>query len=573
MSAGGAATARPGWLSWRWIIVTLLLVCLVAPHRYAAARGGALSPRGPSAVMTRARSLQAHGAAALSRADHAEAASALESAYRQAPSAEGLLWLGRLAQAQGQQLAAHDFARRYLAAIGVTPEDADAATELDGVSPSFPGPQADVRDAVALLHVPVGAFGELMVLGPLAALVSVDGRMVGELPLTRPLRVTAGQHEIVMEAGSRRFTAHAEVAAGRLIELRADAATGVAVVTPVRRLAVHLEADRAGSEPLRLPRTLASALERVSRREHLALWVLGSNFSEPESRARDSSLATCSFTEPDCLDQLAQHHGVEYVLQWRLSGPQAATQQPAEQESWRGQLSLFSTETGSLAARGELSCDACSPQRAAAALEQKATSLMTAARLRPRGTLQIESRPEGSVVLCAGRPIGVTPYRRVAWAELHQLELRHPGYQSTQLELTLLPGQTASASAVLLPAVAAPEMSIAPATPGVILPPRRIAERPPRPRWQLAAGGSLLALGAGLVGLGISAWSVDGSCSADTPASAMGCRSTYVTQPYGLALLSAGAIAVVVGGTLLLVPSLSRASWRLPAQPTCPQSK
>jgi hypothetical protein len=552
MSAGGAALARPGWLVWGLVTVTLPLVCLVAPERYAAARGGALSPRNPSAVMTRTRSLQTYGAAALSRGDHAEATSALESAYRQAPSAQGLLWLGRLAQAQGQRLAAHDFARRYLAALGLAEEGADAAMGPDGGSPRVRAPQADVQDAVAMLQAPVGAFAELRVLGPLATLVWVDGRLVGELPLTRPLRVTPGKHEIGMEADGRRLTAHAEVAAGRLIELRADAATGVAVVTPVRRLAVYLEADSAEGEPPQLPRTLYSALHRVSRREHLALWVL-----------RDSSPTSCSFTEPECLDQLAQHHEVEYVLKWRRSGPQASAPHLAEQGSWRGQLSLFSTETGSLAAMGELSCEACSPERAAAALEQEVTSLMTAARLRPRGTLQIESRPEGSVVLSAGRPIGVTPYRRVAWAELHQLELRHPGYQSTRLELAVSPGQTASASAVLLPAVAAPEKSLAPATPGVILPPRPLVERPPRPRWQLAVGGSMLALGAGLVGLGISAWSVDGSCSADTPATALGCRSTYVTQPYGLALLSAGASAVIVGGTLLLVPSLSRASGRL----------
>ena len=52
-----------------------------------------------------------------------------------------------------------------------------------------------------------------------------------------------------------------------------------------------------------------------------------------------------------------------------------------------------------------------------------------------RGTLQIESRPEGAVVLSAGRPIGVTPYCRVAWAELHQLELRHPGYRDGYVDM------------------------------------------------------------------------------------------------------------------------------------------
>jgi hypothetical protein len=57
-----------------------------------------------------------------------------------------------------------------------------------------------------------------------------------------------------------------------------------------------------------------------------------------------------------------------------------------------------------------------------------------------------------------------------------------------------------------------------------------------------------------LAGLGTSALAIDGSCSPDTPATALMCRSTYDAAPVGGTLLGLGGVLVLVGSVLALVP-------------------
>lgn len=244
------------------------------------------------------------GKQALAASDYATAYSEIVAAYRLAPSALALLALGQLAQREGRLLQAQDLLRRYLAESGV-----EAAA-----------------DVAAVLAQPSPPFAEVKVLGPRGALVSVDERLVGSLPLTRPLLLGAGKHPIALELPPRRralvgqrIEGAVNVRPGRRMEVRFNERSDVmfvsmrpAVLTVIQLSGLSAKADeelrRLVAEELRRARLDPVALEEKSALEgssgHVAISrspprPLARRFSSmgrPSGRRRSCDLASLDLT-------------------------------------------------------------------------------------------------------------------------------------------------------------------------------------------------------------------------------------------------------------------------------------
>jgi len=154
------------------------------------------------------KSLQAARAALLAH-DSAEAYRRAAEAFRLVPSPEALLTLGRVALAEKRLLDAQDLLRRYLADPNLesapnSPDQEEAQRIADSVRPSS---------------------SKLNILGDRGTLVTVDGRLVGALPLSRPLLISTREHKVELQRGSGRLEEQVRVPAGRLGELRFDVRT------------------------------------------------------------------------------------------------------------------------------------------------------------------------------------------------------------------------------------------------------------------------------------------------------------------------------------------------------------
>lgn len=473
----------------------------------------------------RAQALRSSGLRALAASDYAAAARALEAAYRLKPDADGLFLLGRLAWVNGQIPAAKDVARRYLAEV----EGAERATDT-----------RQREEAARILAMPGDPEGELAVLGPPGAWVVLDGRMVGRLPLSRPLWVVAGPHHLVIETEARAIRGQAQVPAGRTVELRAQPEVGSMLLTVLPALAVLTQHTNvpAGADPL-----LAQAIAAAARRERLSL-----------APSRTGEAAGCP-ESLDCLDELARRGEATYVLDERVVGPGAAGA-----HDWTITLRLLSAATGDLAAARELGCAGCSAERAAAALQQAVSEMLALAAARPYGGIELRSTPAGAEVWSEGRRLGETPYRRATWTGGKQLELRRRGFTTWSTVVHIEEGKTSSLSVELQPEVrqerqpapAPPSADLRPALP--VSAPQLSERRRPRPRWRLIVGGVSIVLGGVLIGFGASALAADGACSPDTPDTALACRRRYTSGPYGAALVGAGGAAVVAGALLAAWP-------------------
>jgi hypothetical protein len=165
----------------------LLSVLLAAGSAAARGKSEDARPRRHSATQLAAQRLQA-GIAALSGRDFAGAYRALAEAFRLEPSPEILYHLGTLALAEDRMLDAQDLMRRYLT---------DSEATSDPGSPM----QKEAHRVVALPRPPSG---KLQVLGQRGTILSIDGRVLGSLPLARPLLVSPSEHRVALELSGQR---------------------------------------------------------------------------------------------------------------------------------------------------------------------------------------------------------------------------------------------------------------------------------------------------------------------------------------------------------------------------------
>lgn len=368
----------------------------------------------------RAQKLSEAGAEALTTKDFEKALLNLEQAYRTAALPEILYQLGRVAQAQGRNLAAADLYSRYLESDG---EQVDAAT------------RDTITKYVRAISSPTAT---VTVTADQGALLVVDGRIAGLLPLSGPLLLGAGPHRFRLEIGSRSYESDAlDVPAGRQAELRLTpgaARTAIAVLSlpPVVAVLVSPAELPTGAAEL-VTRAIAESLQK----EH-ALVV-----------PREKLLAALPQPAPaclkarDCQRTLGERTHAATVLSMQLV--------PDGQGGYKLHGQLLDIPTGDESAMGEDSCARCDVNRALGAARTLAVRLLEQGTTRQRGSLEIKTSPSGAEVQLDGQRLGQTPLARPAFVGDRDIRIERPGFAPIHAVLPVTVDQTASLGVELVP--------------------------------------------------------------------------------------------------------------------------
>lgn len=504
----------------RGLVPGLLLLIALALLAERAAVARSHGERSQARQAQEAERLRAEGAAALAGKDFAEAGRAYTELYRRTLQPEGLYGLGILAYAEGRQLAAQDLMRRLVSDSRFDPTESPA----------------EAAEAQRILALPQLPSGKISVIGERGTLVWVDGRLVGALPLARPLLCTPGKRKLVLEDGQRTQEEELELTVGRSVEITYD--RGSAALVSAELPAVLMLEQYGGAAPA-LSWALAQAAEDVLEGDRLSPFPLHLALARADPTRSRSCLETLG-----CLIKLAQQSELDYVLRLSLTQPG-----PGAGLAWRLRLALIDTELGEEAARSEAECAACDLEKAVALLRSELSRVLAAARARPRGELKVTSTPAGAEVRLAGRLLGKTPLEQARWAGPLEVEVALSGYESRHLQVTVSAGQTAALAVKLQPEIGEP----APAPLLLDGSASRYA-RQRRPRWRLALGGAALAAGVLLAGFGASALALSDQCVAEVLPPAELCRERYGTSTLGTGLLISGAAVLLTGTLLLAIP-------------------
>lgn len=512
---------------WRPVACVLLAALLGDP------RVGAGAPERPptnARARQRAQKLFDQGVAALSQRSFATAEQWLAAAYRLAPSAEALFYLGALAFAEGRVLAAQDLMRRYLADPHL---DAAAGTP-------------ELAEAQRILAMARPPHGKLQVVGEVGTVVLLDGRLAGSLPLSRPLLVVPGSHQLAFEWSGGRQDESVDVPASRFVELRHNAASRTVLVSQLPGVLVLDGYDGVSREA---QGRLRRALEEAVQGEHYSVVEREAALDE----ARDPQLTGCLEQEA-CQLQLAERSGVELVLLSRV------VQGAAGAAGTGVRLRVLDAKIGELAATRDSECSGCSLEQISSNITNNILPLLLQAKERPRGALAVVSTPPGAEVRLTsqqgGRLLGRTPLLVPTWAGPRELELTLSGYQATRSRVEVAEGQSTSLRVELEPvrAVAAPAVSPAP----VVAAPAPVRGREVPRLASLAGGSAALAVGLLGLGFGLSALVTSGHCYGFMPEEGGACLDVYRTGTVGAALTGAGSLFLVGGALLIAIPELRR---------------
>lgn len=502
------------------VLVVLLLTGVASLAAGAPAAGPGSGARAGAHTARTTERLLRQAEEALQAKDYDAAARAFTELYKQTRQPDTLYRLGMLAEAQGRLLDAQDLLRRFLS----DPRFDPAASVVD---------EAEARRVLLLPRPPSG---KVNVIGGSGTLVYLDQRLVGSLPLARPLLVAPGKHTLTLEDGERRQQEELDTAVGRFIELTYERSTGALLSTELPGV---LLLESYPGIPEAVARQLSQAVDDLVQRVRL------SPFPVALAMERTSTAAGSGCTEmPACQCQLAQKNELEYVLSVRVA-------QRAAEKPWQLQLDVLDAEVGESAAHGEKECAAGDLDKATAELRALLPALLTEARRRPRAELMVASTPAGAEVRAGGRLLGTTPLSHFMWAGSLEVELTLKGHEPQRLRAELPADKPTSLQVTLVPQVVEPAPQPLLARP---VPPGESG----RPRWRLALGGSALGLGVVLAGFGGSALAVADSCLPGTPSEAEVCRQRFNTSGVGGGLLATGLAVGVAGVLLLAIPERRR---------------
>lgn len=273
------------------------------------------------------------------------------------------------------------------------------------------------------------------------------------------------------------------------------------------------------------------------------------------------------FTE-ECQERIGRLLGSQAVLVYKVkvsrpdgalppaepAGPKkkgraSAKEQPKELEpepagagtiTWGLTASLFNVEVGSSGATAKADCSKCSATLAAQSLGELVKKIVLEDAARPRGTLEILSDPANASVFVDGHEIGVTPYKRVAFAGKHDVTVRKTGHRSKQETVNVIEAQKTSVTLHLT--VGQDDR--------VIL----VYERQPRPSWRVGLGIAGLVVGAVALGFGGRALYLDGRCIDAPTGTQTKCDTVFNTQGLGVGLVAGGAAVSILGMVALAIP-------------------
>lgn len=453
--------------------------------------------------------------AALARADLAAAYKLAAQSYRLSQAPEALFVLGQVALVEKNLLAAQDLLRRYLA---------DPNLEVGGDSPDFLAAQR-------IVERPRPPAAQLSITGDRGALVLLDDRVVGVLPLVRPLLVAPGEHKVVLERRGARLEDIVRVAVGRLAELRVNLATKALVLTvlpgvllrqsaPMQTAPMQTVAEQAGFEQALEASLTSRRLSALTERD-------SADCVEPAPGACSDPLR--------CEVEQAKRCEADYVLRTRLeaqAGPPPLLKLSVE---------LLDVSVGAVAASDVLSCPNCSATALRERLPGLLSGLLERGIGRGRGSVDIASLPAAALVFIDGQPAGLTPYRGPLFAGGHQVLLRKEGFADYSQPIDVRDGEATQLLASLQASASASTAAVTPI----------YVKQPSRPLWRLLSGGVAMGAGAVLFGFGLSALSIDNKCVNALSTPSVNCQTIYDTGEVGGALVGIS-VALLLGGAIAI---------------------
>lgn len=174
---------------------------------------------------------------------------------------------------------------------------------------------------------------------------------------------------------------------------------------------------------------LRAAAEEALREQHFALVPT----QDIESAiAGEPNLRGCN-TEP-CWERLGRVLDSQIVVRYRVK---VALPSGKSNGDWRMSVDVLDVEVGAMGVRLVEDRPDLSGQKAADHLLDMIRRAILQTAGRPRATINVLSQPPGAAVFVDGNELGITPYKRPAFAGPHKLVLRHLGYRSEQRELAV----------------------------------------------------------------------------------------------------------------------------------------
>ena len=503
-----------------------LTVSLVSPSAMARTRGpGPQLHKRSLADQEVSTQLVKDAQKALGEQNLVEAQRLLTDAYIKWPSPNILYHLGVVAAREGRLLDAHDLLRRY---------ESDPASAPDAEM------KAEMQRLLSKQRPPSG---KVLVLGDDGAIVRVDGRVVGSLPLVQPLLIQPGDaHTISLEFPEQQIPAQVTMSAGRFAELRINRATRATLMTLLPAYVVLTEySDVPQPSTIKLDEAIELGVQGEKKsvlRKEIALK------SAPE-------LSGC-LDQLDCQAKLAEKTEVDGLIRLTVENTTART---GGAPSYKLTLQLLDPTVGAIAGQASRELP---PERAATAMTEMLSQIIGDASLRRRGTLSVRSVPDGAEVYAGDRLLGKTPFTRAAWVGRYDLTFRKPGFAPESAKTEVKDGKTSELDVRLAPGVTLPPPP-PPSRFDIAFTPRTIVH--PRPFWRWLVGGATIAGGLVLVGFGASAISVSSACSITAP-----CMGTDGTSYYrdssalGTGFVVSGLLVSAAGGALIAIPGSKQQS-------------
>ncbi len=146
-----------------------------------------------------------------------------------------------------------------------------------------------------------------------------------------------------------------------------------------------------------------------------------------------------------CLERLGRLVAANIVVRYRgkVILPSEASKSADKQPTWKFRVDVLDVEIGATGAHPEGDCTSCTAKQAAEKLSELITQAVLETASRPRGILEVRSEPGGATIYVDGTELGVTPYKRAAFAGKRKVVVRHVGFLSQQHETDVPDGQKA----------------------------------------------------------------------------------------------------------------------------------
>lgn len=502
------AAERNAWpVGWGPI---LALICVVL------SLGGIASGKPTAAVSAMsADALIERGVAALQAKELPTAQSLFEAAYLREQRPLLLFYLGQVAQSDGRPIDAEDYFRRFLFDPNVVVS-----------SPEYALAQA------ALNTLPTSK-GELTVQGSPLGVVRIDNRLVGVLPLSHPVILAPGAHNLTLTKGKRTTKATVSILEDRSTSAQFGIDSDYVLVShpPV----VVVEIRQEFPDPDSASR-LRDQMENAARRAGLAIRPLSVILARQPQFA--DYLATLGTPREQGL--LGKADYVLLLQQFRSVAPLVP--------SCSLRVAMYAPEVLLPAAEAQVDTP-CAALPEASRMAPLLDQVIGTALSRPRGTLQIIPQPLRAevrvhdILLRSGtKPVEL-------WHGSYDVAAQLAGHQAAKLSVVIDSSEPKVIPVNLVPLVPVVRSTVS--APQPVQPPRR-------PLWRMVTGGVLLASSAVMLGVGGYATVLDGRCVTEPMAPVLECPQIVDSKSVGVGMLSAGAGLLIGGGLLITLPVSSR---------------